>query len=476
MKLTAKQNEYIREAHARWNLKIGAVRSGKSYVDIAAVIPAHLRRLREKDGLNVIIGVSKETVERNVLYPMREIYTSAVVGTINSRNIAIVCGVPVYCLGAEKASQIAKIQGSSIKYCYGDEIAKWHEGVFNILKSRLDKPYSRFDGACNPEHPGHWLKRFIDDAELSAYIQHYTIFDNPHLSKDFVDNLCLEYRGTVFYDRLILGKWTLAEGLIYPMYAEAVGEPPKGEAAEYVVSIDYGTQNAFAALMWERHGNVWYAVREYYYSGRDEKAQKTDEDYAQDIDEFARVEGLTEPLRVIIDPSAASFIALLRQKRRNDGRRYKVIPADNAVLDGIRETATAMQSGKIKISPSCRSWRGEASGYVWDVKAKDDRPIKANDHCLTGDTVVMTEHGEKRISELIGKTGNVWSYNTETGKAELKPFRDCRMTQADAEIYEIETDDGRKIRCTGEHLMLTQTGWKEARHLTETDHILEVKP
>lgn len=385
LKLSEKQNEYIREAHARWNLKIGAVRSGKSYVDIAAVIPMNLRRLRDRDGLNVIIGVSKATVERNVLYPMREIYTSAVVGTINSQNIAFICGVPVYCLGAEKASQVAKIQGSSIKYCYGDEIAKWHEAVFSMLKSRLDKPYSRFDGACNPEHPGHWLKRFIDDPELSAYIQHYTIFDNPHLSKDFVDNLCLEYRGTVFYDRLILGKWTLAEGLIYPMYAEAVGEPPKGEAAEYVVSIDYGTQNAFAALMWERHGGVWYAVREYYYSGRDSKIQKTDEDYAQDIDEFARVEGLTEPLRVIIDPSAASFIALLRRRRGDDGERlYRVIPADNAVLDGIRETAAAMKTGLIKVSPSCVNWRREMEGYVWDEKATEDRPVKANDHLADG--------------------------------------------------------------------------------------------
>lgn len=383
LELSKKQNEYIREAHARWNLKVGAVRSGKSYVDIAAVIPMNLRRLKDRDGLNVIIGVTKETVERNVLYPMREIYTSAVVGTINSRNVAVVCGVPVYCLGAEKASQVAKIQGSSIKYCYGDEIAKWHESVFNILKSRLDKPYSRFDGACNPEHPGHWLKKFIDDPELSAYVQHYTIFDNPHLTKEFVDNLCLEYRGTVFYDRLILGRWTLAEGLVYPMYKEALGEPPKGEAAEYAMSLDYGTQNAFAALLWARHGGVWYAVREYYYSGRDEKAQKTDEDYARDLDEFVKDINTAEPLRVIIDPSAASFIAVLRRRRRGDGeRKYRVSAADNAVLDGIRETAAAMKTGRIKFSLACVCWRREAEGYVWDEKASDDRPVKANDHAM----------------------------------------------------------------------------------------------
>jgi hypothetical protein len=164
--LNEKQNEFIRNATHRYNIKSGAVRSGKSFGDISYVIPAGLREVKDETGLNVIMGVSKETVERNVLQPMREIYTSDIVGTINSRNIAMVCGVPVYCLGAEKASQVAKIQGSSIKYCYGDEIARWSPNVFDMLKSRLDKPYSKFDGSCNPESPSHWLKQFIDSEDI----------------------------------------------------------------------------------------------------------------------------------------------------------------------------------------------------------------------------------------------------------------------------------------------------------------------
>ena len=98
IRLNPKQNEYIRESTSRWNIKAGAVRSGKSYCDIAYIIPARLRTVKDLPGLNVIIGVSKETIERNVLQPMREIYTADVVGTINNRNIAMVCGVPVYCL------------------------------------------------------------------------------------------------------------------------------------------------------------------------------------------------------------------------------------------------------------------------------------------------------------------------------------------------------------------------------------------
>lgn len=378
IRLNPKQNEYIRESTSRWNIKAGAVRSGKSYCDIAYVIPARLRAVKDYPGLNVIIGVSKETIERNVLQPMREIYTADVVGTINSRNIAMVCGVPVYCLGAAKSSQVAMIQGMSIKYCYGDEIAKWSPNVFDMLKSRLDKPYSRFDGSCNPESPGHWLKQFIDSEGLDIYVQKYTIFDNPALSPDFVENLCKEYEGTVFYQRYILGEWTLAEGLIYPMYDKAIETPPEGKAEQYVLSIDYGTLNAFAALLWGKYGDVWYAIDGYYYSGRDTGQQLTDEEYGQEIDKrFGEFSSEWNKLRVIVDPSAASFITLLKKKRC-----YRVIPADNAVIDGIRETATAIQTGKIKVSPKLKEWQREAEGYVWDDNPVEDRPIKVNDHYM----------------------------------------------------------------------------------------------
>ena len=220
MQLSSKQNEYILNATHRWNIKSGAVRSGKSFVDTAYMIPFRIRERAGKPGLNVILGVSKESIERNVLQPMREIYTDKLIGTINNRNVARICGEDVYCLGAEKVSQVAKIQGSSIKYCYGDEIAKWNKEVFQMLKSRMDKPYSCFDGSCNPEHPTHWLKEFLDNPDLDIYLQTYTIFDNPYLDPEFVKQLCKEYEGTIYYDRLIIGLWKRAEGAIYKRFAD----------------------------------------------------------------------------------------------------------------------------------------------------------------------------------------------------------------------------------------------------------------
>lgn len=376
LKLSPKQNEYIRQANSRWNIKSGAVRSGKSFCDVAYIILSRLRAVKDEPGLNAIIGVSKETVERNVLQPMREIYTSEVVGTINSRNIAIIAGVPVYCLGAEKASQVAKIQGSSIKYCYGDEVAKWSLNVFDMLKSRLDKPYSKFDGSCNPEGKMHWLKLFIDREDLDIYVQKYTIFDNPFLDKDFVANLCNEYKGTVYYDRLILGKWVNAEGIVYSMFDEAVHVTTEefDFKPAYYVSCDYGTQNPTVFLLWHKiQDGRWLCEKEYYYSGRKEVKQKTDEEYVDDLFTFI---GDIYISGMIVDPSAASFIAALRK------RGITVIPANNAVLDGVRFTAGLLNTQKLLFRPCCKNTITEFSVYSWNPDTEEDEVIKENDHCM----------------------------------------------------------------------------------------------
>ena len=224
MIISDKQKEFIRDAKHRINLKIGARRCGKTYLDDLYVIPKRIIERKGKDGLYAIFGVSKGTIERNVLQPMREIYGKDLIGFINSQNVAKLFGEEVYCLGCERASQVSKIQGTSIKYAYGDEIAKWSQGVFMMILASLDKNYSCLDGALNPESKTHWLKKEfldnIDKKKLDIYTQYYTIFDNPFLSKDFVDNLCKEYEGTVFYNRLILGQWCNAEGLIFRQIAD----------------------------------------------------------------------------------------------------------------------------------------------------------------------------------------------------------------------------------------------------------------
>lgn len=374
MLLSPKQREYVlKSAGHRWGFKGGATRSGKTYLDFRWIIPIRIRERIGKDGLAVILGVTKSTIERNVLEPMRNLYGDMLVGTISSDNTAWIFGEKCYCLGAEKVSQVSKIRGASIKYCYGDEVADWSEEVFALLKSRLDKEYSCFDGTFNPQYPDHWLKKFLD-SNADIFSQTYTIDDNPFLPESFKENLKKEYEGTVYYDRYILGLWVRAEGLVYPMFGDGCITQEIPDTGDYYISIDYGTLNPFSAGLWCVGRKCAVRVAEIYYSGRDEKKQKTDEEYCDMVEQLA---GDKLIRAVVVDPSAASFIEALR---RRSG--FKVRHADNDVLNGIRTTSDFLRDGRIKIHAGCKDAIREFGLYRWDEKAESDRVVKENDHAM----------------------------------------------------------------------------------------------
>lgn len=383
MQLTAKQNEYIQNATHRWNIKTGAVRSGKSYVDTAYTIPARIRERIGKPGLTVIFGVSRDTIERNVLQPMREIYTPGLIGTINNRNIARVCGEDVYCLGAEKVSQVAKVQGSSIKYAYGDEVAKWNREVFEMLKSRLDKPYSCFDGACNPENPTHWLKDFID-SDIDIYVQKYEIFDNAYLPKEYVENLCKEYEGTVYYDRLIKGMWKRAEGAIYRMFAD---DPDKfirpvniRDIKEIRIGIDFGgngSGHSFVAT-----AILWNGIVQPIMSRKHMK-----KDFPQGIDANKLSElflQFTEDVLVKYGRAEFAFWdnaeTVLGQSIENACRKrfpfVTVLPAmKKKINDRINYTVRLMGAGRFFITSDCLTLKKALQDAVYNSKVLQEERL-----------------------------------------------------------------------------------------------------
>ena len=194
-----KQQEFFMNATHRWNVKTGATRSGKTFMDYF-VIP---KRILKTTGAGhiVLLGNTQQTLSRNILDPMRNIWGAGLVGHIATNTGAVkIFGKKCYALGADNVRRVAAIQGASIEYCYGDEVTTWSEPVFTMLKSRLDKPNSCFDGTCNPDTPQHWFKKFLD-SDADIYCQKYRIDDNPYLDPEFVRNLKQEYWGTVYYDR-----------------------------------------------------------------------------------------------------------------------------------------------------------------------------------------------------------------------------------------------------------------------------------
>lgn len=436
MQLSKKQNEYIVNATHRWNFKSGAVRSGKSYVDTAFVIPFRIRERAGKPGLNVILGVSKSSIERNVLAPMREIYTDKLIGTINSQNIAMVCGEPVYCLGAEKVSQVAKIQGASIKYCYGDEVAKWNKEVFQMLKSRLDKPYSCFDGSCNPEHPTHWLKEFLDNDELDIYLQRYTIFDNPFLPKEFVEQLCKEYEGTIYYDRLIVGLWKRADGAIYKKFADnpdafrcevvdelkddpEVKQFRKEDITSIEIGLDFGgnqSGHSFVARGYTDDYRDVIALKSRRIMAKDENEDidsnmldKLFCEFVQEvIDQYSVIDKHGDYVRycnvegVYYDNAETVLGNSIRNAVEKKFPWISVRKARKAAInDRIRCTVRLMGAGRFFITKDCESLQTALSDVVWDKEVKD-KDERLDDGSTDIDSLDAFEYTiERDMKELI---------------------------------------------------------------------------
>ena len=356
------------------------------------VIPKRIRARIGKPGLTAILGVSKGTIERNILEPMRDIWGPALVGTIRSDNKCWLFGEWVYCLGAEKINQVSKLRGSSIKYCYGDEVADWSQDVFDMLKSRLDKPYSCFDGALNPQNPNHWLKEFLE-SDADIYCQEYTIFDNPFLDKKFVEELCKEYEGTVYYDRYILGKWKRAEGAIYRKFADnpkpfyckvvdsisediGVKQFVKSSFMEICVGVDFGgnkSGHAFVATAKTR------GYRELIILGSERHFGDLD---PNDLDNLV-LEFLTKiisqygPIDYLYWDNAETVLG--RGLKKAVGDKYPSITVRPArketVNDRIRCTLMLMGAARLWYTDDCRSVKDALSDAVWNEKQeiKDER-------------------------------------------------------------------------------------------------------
>ena len=397
---SVKHRNYIKNAmHNKMNVAEGAIRSGKT-IDHCIIAAMYLEKCPDKIHLATgsTIGNAKLNIGVCNGFGLENLFRGRCKWGKYKDNEALFLNTQtgekvVIFTGGGKADAYKRILGNSYGLWIATEINE-HYDSDDSRTSFIKVAFGRQVAAIapmvlwdlNPCNPSHRIYKDYIDAYQETYVggyqyEHFTIHDNLSISEERKAEIESQYvKGSVWYRRDILGERCIAEGLVYPMWEEALADVPEGNPSEYCISMDYGTMNAFAALLWAKYGDVWYAIREYYYSGRTEGRQKTDEDYAKDIDAWI---GDIEPpqggkLSTIIDPSAASFIALLRKR----SERYKVIPANNDVLDGIRETANALENGHIKISNRLKAWKEEAGGYTWDEDSTVDRPVKVNDHLM----------------------------------------------------------------------------------------------
>lgn len=357
----------------------GSVRSGKTTIMTMAFV---LWAMKNYNHTNfAICGKTVQAAERNILKPLMEIEglgaALAMSYKVSTRVLTVRCGDTTnwfYLFGGKDESSYMLIQGITLAGVLFDEVALMPRSFVEQALSRaisFEQPKYFFN--CNPESPNHWFyQEWIKNQRENTEHIHFLLEDNPILTPQMIERTKAMYSG-VFYDRYIRGLWVVAEGLIYPMFNESCIVDELPEKGEYYISCDYGTLNPFSAGLWCWDGKTATRIQEYYYSGRETQANKTDEEY------FSEVEKLRGDLRiksVIVDPSAASFIEVLRR------HKYPVQKAKNDVLPGILTTARLLQDGVIKIGKDCKDCIREFGLYRWDEKSTEDRPIKENDHAM----------------------------------------------------------------------------------------------
>ena len=389
--ISVKQKKILAFPYSKYDALIcdGAVRSGKTSIMMVAFVDWAMREFN-----NQRFGICGKTVgsaTKNIVVPYLSMAYSKNRYTMKWRKsdklLEVRRGRKVNyfeVFGGKDEASFMLIQGRTLAGVLLDEVVLMPESFVNQALARCSVDGARLWFSCNPGNPSHWFKQeWINKREEhNALYLHFTMMDNPSLSKKTLSRYESMYPSGVFHDRYILGLWVVAEGLIYPMFNEAdhvFDELPwqARQRGKWYLSLDYGTVNPTAAGLWCLYDGVGWMVDEYYYDSRKPgNRQKTDEEHYAAIEQLA---GEHKIERVIVDPSAASFKATIRRHGK-----FAVWDANNSVLDGIRLTGTLLQAGRLKFHRSCEGIISEMEQYRWDVESPEDAVIKENDHACDG--------------------------------------------------------------------------------------------
>lgn len=377
----------------RLNILEGSVSSGKTWISL--VLWAFWVATMPQDKLYLMCGKSLTTLKRNCLIPLEELVGSSNFTFSLAAKEGYLFGRRMLLEGGNDARSESKIRGLTLQGAYCDELTLFPRDFFVMLLSRLRVPGAKLIATTNPDSPQHWLKtEYIDrETELDLLDMRFTLDDNTTLDPDYVDSIKAEYTG-VFYDRFILGRWKIAEGLVYPFFAADPGRylytgHTEGLMGAFYVSIDYGTHNPCSMGLWCVGNQRAIRIAESYYDSRKERKQRTDEEHYAQLDQLAAGRHIRY---VVVDPSAASFIETIRRHGK-----FHVLAADNHVLNGIRVTAALMNAGRLLIHESCKASLEEFQSYCWDDKSQEDKVVKENDHAMDdiryfANTVLVREY------------------------------------------------------------------------------------
>lgn len=358
----------------------GAVRSGKTLSMSLGFVCWAMGCFQ--NGTFAMCGKTITSLERNVVRPLMQVLEDTGFTCIQcaSRHYIDITAWGhtnrIYLFGGKDEGSAALIQGMTLCGVLFDEVALMPRSFVEQALARCSVQGMKLWFNCNPEHPYHWFYRewILKAEEKKALYLHFTMEDNPSLSESVRERYRRLYGG-VFYERFVLGKWTVSEGLVYPMFDRrrfVTADIPV--CSRYAVSCDYGTMNPTSMGLWGESSGVWYRIREYYYDARREGISRTDEEHYRGLEELV---GELPVSCVVVDPSAASFIACIASHGK-----FRVMKAKNDVLTGIRQVSDALQGDRLRFSECCEDILREFGQYTWNETSVGDAPKKEHDHAM----------------------------------------------------------------------------------------------
>ncbi len=368
----------------------GAVRSGKTFcMSLSFVLWAFSKF---SDSSFALCGKTIRSIRRNLLVPLLPSLKELgfeVKEKVSENLVTLEYEDRVnrfYLFSGKDEGSAALIQGMTLSGVLFDEVALMPRSFVEQALARCSVSGSTFWFNCNPEHPSHWFyKEWIKKCnKRNALYIHFTMQDNPSLSEKMIKRYERMYSGA-FYQRFIKGRWVCVNGAVYPFMDNdsAFYDVPDGGFDEYAVSCDYGTVNPSSFGLWGRQDTVWYRIDEYYFDSRKEGYQRTDEEHYSAL---LSLVGDREVSFVVVDPSASSFIEVIRRHEK-----FMVVPAKNDVIDGIRCVSTALKEKRVRICQNCVDSIREFSLYRWCENSNSDSVIKDNDHAMDDIRYFVTE-------------------------------------------------------------------------------------
>ncbi|HFH7435022.1 TPA: PBSX family phage terminase large subunit [Streptococcus agalactiae] len=371
----------------------GAKRAGKTVVNNDTFVTELYRVRKIADDLKIdepiyiLAGTSSTSIQNNVLQELYNKYGFE--PKYDKHGSFTFCGVKVVQVYTGSISGLKRARGFTSFGAYVNEASLANETVFKEIISRCSGEGARIVWDSNPDNPNHWLKTDYIDSDDDMIIDFsFKLDDNTFLSKRYIESIKSATPSGKFYDRDILGKWTVAEGAIYSDYDKNVHEVEElPKMTRFFAGVDWGYDHyGSIVIIGEDNNGNYYLV-----DGIAEQYKEIDW-WVTRAKEFIQIYG---NVTFWADSARPEHVARFKREhiKARNGRKE--------VVAGIEYIAKSFKDKRLFIKRGCiPRFFDEIYQYKWKPNSTKDEPQKEYDDVLDAIRYALySQHKEDSISK-----------------------------------------------------------------------------